>query len=109
MEGREKACSGRFESWGIDHQVELQHSRTIDDEGIVKPAYSERKGYEITKPTALFLPLGGAPFRPSTYALPFTPRTALLAPICCDGFPERGEIFLCEPCLGLNLDYPPLS
>ena len=45
----------------------------------------------------------------STYALPFTPGAALLAPICRDGVSERSKVFLRQPCLGLNLEKPPLA
>ena len=57
----------------------------------------------------LFSPSARAPPLSSTYALPFTPLTALLAPMYCDGIPESGEIFLCQPCLGLNFEDPPLA
>ena len=59
--------------------------------------------------STLFPLSANAPLFPSTYVLPFTPRAALLAPICCDGVPESGESFLCQPCLGLNLEDPPLA
>lgn len=50
-----------------------------------------------------------APPLPPTYALPFTPLTALLTPICCDDLSKSGESFLYQPCLGLNLQDPPLT
>ena len=57
----------------------------------------------------LFPPSARGPPSFSAYALPFTPRAALLAPICCDSITESREIFFCQPCLGLNLEDPALA
>ena len=56
--------------------------------------------WEVT----LFPHSAGTPPLPSTYVLRFTPRTALLAPICCDGVTERRQ-----PCLGLELEDSPFA
>ena len=56
-----------------------------------------------------YLLSASAPSFPSTYALPFPPRRALLAPIYSDNVTESGEIFLCQPCLSLDLEGRPLA
>ena len=57
----------------------------------------------------LFLPSTRASLVSSTYALSCSPYMTLLGPICCNGVLESWEIFLCQPCLGLNLEDPPLA
>ena len=54
----------------------------------------------------LFPPSTRAPPLSSIYALPFTHRTALLAPAYCNGVTRSEVISLCQLCLGLDLEDP---
>ena len=57
----------------------------------------------------LFPPSTRAPPLSSIYALPFTHRTALLAPAYCNGVTRSEVISLCQLCLGLDLEDPTLT